>query len=168
MLYEAWAEYASTNGMHLTNSNLFWEVGKAFLRGKIVSYMSQFKRHSLKQFQQTSDTLRLAHEALTQNRTLATIKAWQLAKCSFYLWAEQKEAAKTSYSTVHVHIFGNKVGKLLAKLCAGPRWPMYISALKNAAGSIVTSPMEISKILASDYTSLYSEDPIDQKQWRLC
>lgn len=93
---------------------------------------------------------------------MAAIKAWQLAKHTFDLWAEQQDSAKTSYSTLYFHRFGNKAGKLLAKLCAGPRRPTYISALKNTTGSHFTSPAEISKVLADYYSSFYSEDPIDQ------
>lgn len=44
MLYDAWAEYASTNGAHITDPNLFLEAGKAFLRGKIISHTSHFKK----------------------------------------------------------------------------------------------------------------------------
>lgn len=80
----------------------------------MISYMSQFKRHSWQQFQQASETIHLAHKALTQNHTLATIKAWKLAKRSFDLWAEQQEASKTSCSALRFHRFGNKAGKLLA------------------------------------------------------
>lgn len=54
------------------------------------------------------------------------------------------------------------MGKLLAKLCSGPRRPTHISTLRNAAGSLVTSPAEISKLLAEYYADLYRADPIDQ------
>lgn len=63
----------------------------------------------------------LAHETLTETRILANIKAWQLAKRNFDLWVEQLEAAKLSYTTLHFHKFGNKVGRLLVKLWSGPR-----------------------------------------------
>lgn len=58
MLYNAWVEYASTNGAHLTDPKLFVEAGKAFLRGKIISYTTQFKRYSRQQYMQASETLR--------------------------------------------------------------------------------------------------------------
>lgn len=50
------------------------------------------------------------------------------------------------------------VGKLLAKLCSGPRQPTNISTLKNTVGSIFTSPAEISKLLADYYSTLYSKE----------
>lgn len=156
-LYEAWAEYASTNGAHIKDPNLFWEVDKAFLRGKIISYTTQFKKHSRQQYMQASNALRLSHERLTLNRAPDNIQTWQQSKCSFDTWADQQEAAK-SYSALHFHRFGNKAGKLLAKLCSGPRRPTHISALINTAGS----PAEIGKLLADYYTTLYSKHTTDQ------
>lgn len=50
---------------------------------------------------QASEALRLAHETLVYTYTSTTIKAWQLAKHNFDLSAEQQEAVKTSYSTLH-------------------------------------------------------------------
>lgn len=37
VLLFAWAEFAKTNEAHLSTPNLFWEAGKAFLRGRIIS-----------------------------------------------------------------------------------------------------------------------------------
>lgn len=73
VLYQTWEEYTSTNGAHISDPNLFWEAGKAFLRGKIISYIVQFKKHTRQQYMQASEALRLAHEKLTLNRTLANI-----------------------------------------------------------------------------------------------
>lgn len=78
--------------------------------------------------------------------------------------AKQQESVKLPYSILKFHRFGNKAGKLLATLCSGPRQPPYISTLKNPAGSLVTTPVEVSKLLTEYYTSLYSEDPIDQEK----
>lgn len=86
---------------------------------------------------------------------------WQQAKRNVDLWAEQQEVANMLYSTSHFHKFGNKVGKLLAKLCSGPKWPTHISAMKYVAGSLVTSPAAISKLLADYFTNLYSADLTD-------
>lgn len=40
---------------------------------------------------------------------------------------------------------------------------IYLYCLKNTAGSIITSPKEIVKLLADYYTSLYSENLIELK-----
>lgn len=109
-----------------------------------------------------SEMLRSAHATLTHNHTLDNIKAWQLAKQNFDLWAEQQGASKTSYSTLNFYRFGNKKGTFLSWLCTGPKWSNYISALKNTAGSLVTSPAEITKLLTDYYTSLYSGKLTDQ------
>lgn len=62
MLFEAWAEYTSTNGAHITDHKLLWEAGKAFLRGWITLNTTQFKRHSRQQYMQSSEALLSAHE----------------------------------------------------------------------------------------------------------
>lgn len=103
----------------------------------------------------------MAHEQLTLNRTTENIQKWRQAKSTFDLWAEQHEAAKTSYSQLHFHRFGNKAGRLLAKMCSGPRRPTRISALRAKTGSLVTSPAEISNLLVEYYTNLYKADPTD-------
>lgn len=63
-LMAAWVEFAETNGVHLTTPYLFWEPGKVFLRERIISYTSQFKRQSHLKYQQASKSLSLAHLSL--------------------------------------------------------------------------------------------------------
>lgn len=82
-LNTAWNDYVSTNGAHITEPNLFWEAGKAFLRGTIISYTTQFKKHSKQQYRQASEALRTAHDCLTLNRTPDNIRTWRQAKCTF-------------------------------------------------------------------------------------
>lgn len=44
----------------------------------------------------------------------------------------------------------------------GPYKLTHIMALKDKVGQFTHSPQEITKVLKAYYTSLYSEDPIDQ------
>lgn len=48
MLSEAWSEYADANASHRENRNLFWEAGKAFILGKIMSYVASYKKNTQK------------------------------------------------------------------------------------------------------------------------
>lgn len=66
-----------------------------------------------------------------------------------------------AYSKLHFHRYGNKAGKLLAKLCAGTRRPTRISTLRNADGSLITSTDDISNIITKYYTDLYAADQTD-------
>lgn len=78
-----WSEYTLNNAEHSDNPNLFWEAGKAFLRGRIISYAASFKRNALKNYKQASSRLHLAQRSLYINNSSDNRKAWQSAKQSF-------------------------------------------------------------------------------------
>lgn len=73
--------------------------------------------------------------------------AWQKAKSNFDMWADTQEHIYKSYSDLQYHKFGNKPGKLLARLCKGAHTPTYISSLKDTKGNTCSSPNDISNIL---------------------
>lgn len=60
-----------------------------------------------------------------------------------------------------LHKFGNKAGKLLARLCKGPYRPMHITSLQDTAGNIKSSQQDINKAMLQYYSSLYANDPKD-------
>lgn len=65
-----------------------------------------------------------------------------------------------------MHNYGNKVGRLLARLCSGQHPPTHIGAIQYPSGSLpsgsnVNVPSEINTLLTNYYTSFYAEDPIN-------
>lgn len=43
-LIDEWREYITLNAGHMTDPVLFWETGKAVIRGRIIAYTSQQKK----------------------------------------------------------------------------------------------------------------------------
>lgn len=59
------------------------------------------------------------------------------------------------------HKFGNKSGKLLAKLCKGPHRPTFIPSPSDPTGNIKSLPQEVSRIMPQFYSTLYAHNPIE-------
>lgn len=66
-----------------------------------------------------------------------------------------------SYVQLQYHNYGNKAGKLLARLTKGKYRPTHITALHNPDGTLSTSPKDINKTLEKFYTNLYAQESID-------
>lgn len=60
------------------------------------------------------------------------------------------------------HKYGNKSGKLLARLCKGPHTSTHITVLKDPSGNLTSSPKDINLILEQFYPALYGPDAIDE------
>lgn len=66
-----------------------------------------------------------------------------------------------TYTQLQLHKFGNKAGKLLARLSKGMYLPTHITALHNPDGIFSTSPKDITRTLETFYANLYAQEPID-------
>lgn len=160
MLKEAWKEYTH-NSSHADNPNLFWEAGKAFLRGRIISFVSAYKKNAHKTYLETSHSLRNAQKQLTERNTPENRKTWQEAKDRFEIWAHNLERKKMTHTQLHFHKFGNKAGKLLARLSKDTYLSKHFTALHNPDSTLSTSPKDINKTLETFYANLYAQEPID-------
>lgn len=78
------------------NPDLFWEAGKTFLQGKVISYVSSYKKNTLKQYQVANKWLHVAQTLLNRQNTPEYRKLWYKAKWLFDLWAENQEHIKLS------------------------------------------------------------------------
>lgn len=161
-LQNAWSEFESYNKVEDTNPITHWEAAKAFIRGKVIAYVTAFKKSSLSKYQTASTTLRQTQQTLYGSNTPENRKAWQEAKRSFDLWADHQERIKGASFDLKLHKFGNKAGKLLARLTKGPHKQTYITTLKNDKDQLTTSPPEIAEILENFYKTLYSEDALNK------
>lgn len=68
---------------HLSDPHLYWEAGKAFLRGRIISYAAGFRRTAALNFKHASDSLREAQCSLLLNDSITTRKVRLDAKARF-------------------------------------------------------------------------------------
>lgn len=84
-----------------------------------------------------------------------------MAKTNVEQWVEAQKSILKTHSELQYHKFGNKSGKLLARLCKGAHVHIHITSLKDTQGILCSSPTDISSILEQYYNTLYSPDPSD-------
>lgn len=116
------------------------------------------KERSLTNFREASDHLRHAQAQLSTSNTPTHCDIWRNAKTNFDQWAEYQVCIHKSYSELQYHKFGNKSGKLLAKLYKVAHVPIHITSLKDTQGNSFSSPTDISSIPEQDYNALYDPD----------
>lgn len=125
MLTKEWEEYSTLNAQHTSDSILFWEAGKAYIRGRIISFVAT-QKNQVQKFKEASDNLRLAQRTYTDDPTPLNGQTWQKCKTDFDIWATKYEISKTNYMNLSYYKFGNKAGKMLSHLVRGSRKPVLI------------------------------------------
>ncbi|CAI9605304.1 unnamed protein product, partial [Staurois parvus] len=68
-LKDTWADFQITNTAHVSNPNLFWDAGKAVLRGKIIAFTSAYKKRILHNFTEASNLLRQTQSDMAESNT---------------------------------------------------------------------------------------------------
>lgn len=130
-----WKEFYTANSTHMDDPNLYWEAGKAYLRGRDISYAAAYKKNT---------------QNSPENRA-----EWQVAKRAFDSWADTLELAKRANIDATLHRYGNKAGKF-----GGPHHPTHITLLGDSSGT--TIPQEVSKAILKFYSSQNACDPVDK------
>lgn len=111
----AWTEFATANSSHAINPNLYWDAGKAYLRGWVISYTASYKKNTLTSYRKASSRLRLAQRAISAQDSPENRDEWRKAKCEFDTWADILELTKWAHADATLYKFGNRLGKLLAR-----------------------------------------------------
>lgn len=163
--HETWAEYAATNATHGTNPNLFGKQQTLYYAVGLSHLQPLTKRES---------------SIITMKRVIAYVRPNPNYSMSTLPWTETSDEKPNKISTyglthrIHkshlnlkYHKYGNKPGKLLAKLCKGNHTPTHILLLKDTQGTTASSSKGIIMILERYYASLYGEDLIDIALLRL-
>lgn len=151
---EAWEDYTTNNADHIHNSTLFWEAGKAYLRGKIISYSTAYKKAIHTNFLKSSDTMRQAQITYQMNPTDDTKKDWLDAKRDFNMRADDKEMLYKDHRDLTMHKFGNKAEKLLSYLTKENFHSIMIKRLKTPDGTDATGPTAINTLLIQFHEKL--------------
>lgn len=109
-LRQTWMDYADTNALHLSAPALYWEASKAYMRGKIMSYVTAYKRKAHRSYLEASDRLRCAQVLLSTHPSLQTKDSWTKAKREFELWDHRISILKSSYGDLTINM-AIKLGK---------------------------------------------------------
>lgn len=78
-------EYSFHNDKDDIHPTIFSEAGKAFMRGRIISYVAAHKKEVHDRFKLASKTLRTAQLEYQQNPNTTTQQNWQAATLQFNL-----------------------------------------------------------------------------------
>lgn len=67
MIRKEWEDYLSLNAQHKSTPTLFWEAGKAHMRGRIILYVTAQKKQHVQKFKEASEKLRIAQQTYTNS-----------------------------------------------------------------------------------------------------
>lgn len=155
MIKQEWEHYSMDNAQHTSDPILFWEAGKAHIRGRIISYMANHRKQQAKKFQEASVKLRRAQHSYTTIPTPHNRAQWQAAKTEFDITATRYELNKSSYRDLRYYRYGNKSGRMLSYLIKGNTKPPLIPPMKNELGQTTTSYAQVNEVFQKYYEKLY-------------
>lgn len=99
-----------------TTLPICWDTGKAVLQSSILAIATSYKRKVLKQYKEASDCLRHSQIQLSQNNSP---DHGEKPRLILICGRKLKERIHQSHLDLQYHKYGNKSGKLLARLCKG-------------------------------------------------
>lgn len=111
-----WEEYSQYNDAHKLNPTLFWEAGKAFMRGRIISNVAAFKREIPKNYAQTSALLRESQLKFQKSGQLKAKQEWFTARLQFNMCQGSVEMLHTDQRDLKLLRYGSNLGKSLSHL----------------------------------------------------
>lgn len=141
-----------------------WEVSKAYIRGKIISYASKQKREQLKRISTLETELRELERKLSMQYSDATLKH----VCDLKLQINEIYNKKIEYALFRLNSnfyeSGEKSGRLLARQLKKKEASYTIPAIRDEKGELKTSAGEINKVFLTFYKKLYESEVVYDKQ----
>lgn len=135
-----------------------WEASKAYIRGQLISFVSNRKRN------ETARITQLLKEIKEVDQRYAVDPAPDLYKERLSLQAELDLISTTAVRTALLrsrqsfYESGDKAGKLLSYQARAEASSRLISAIRSDSGVALTDPSDINKTFVEFYTSLYTSD----------
>ncbi|KAM4029731.1 LOW QUALITY PROTEIN: uncharacterized protein ACNLHF_022387 [Anomaloglossus baeobatrachus] len=151
-----WEEFIFDNREHIDQTALFWNTAKTVLRGRILLYVSSLKKKVKEGYSESSAKLRHAYTEFLQNPSAQNREHWKLVKQEFEMWLDRREQMYRTRQEVELLRYGNKAGKLLARLAKGHSQVSPIVRIKQTRqGKVTSDPKNINAILQDFYKDLY-------------
>lgn len=156
--------YFQTNQTPDSNPGIVWEAHKTVIRGIFIKHGSRIKRDKERQLNLLLTKLQ-ATESKHKNipsqvieRELVEIRTQINDLLQYRAKAALQKCRKTSYA------YGDKCGKILAKLTKEQRLQSYIPHIMSSKDQRIALPMEISKAFRDFYASLYKIPSVTNPQ----
>lgn len=109
----------STNNSPEISASTLWEMGKAFLRGPIISYTAAKRKSTLaKQLELERDIVTLGRD-FKESFSTSVLKKMEAARSSLDQLLTQKAESAIFYARHRLFESSNKPGRLLPRLAQG-------------------------------------------------
>lgn len=157
-LESQWELFISTNDSPEVSASTLWETGKAYLRGAIISYMAAKRKNTLaKQLELEQQIMTLDRE-FKATSSMSVFKKLEAARSALNQLLTQKAESAIFFAKHRLFEFGNKPGRLLARLAKGQTGSRVIPSLRDSTGAEHFETKSICKIFKDFYQKLYSSE----------
>lgn len=130
-IIQVWEEYFEYNAQHRSNPNLFWETGKSFLRGRIISYAKAQKKHTRDWYIAAGKALWEAVHWIPDHKSQRTLER--------QTWLDKLEHTWADHIALKYHKHAHKAGKLLVQLVQGEFRPVHIAKMRTETVEVCSS-----------------------------
>ena len=154
--------FFETNDTPDIDSNILWETFKAYLRGQIISYVSNYRKLEQSQLIQISTDVRSLDDQYSVNPSPALYTKRLQLQAQYDLLSTGKVERQLLQSRQRYFEQGDKAGKLLAYQAKVANASRLIPRIQMPDGEIVTDPAKISKTFSDYYTNLYASETCTQ------
>uniref|UniRef100_A0A3B3BIE4 Endonuclease/exonuclease/phosphatase domain-containing protein n=1 Tax=Oryzias melastigma TaxID=30732 RepID=A0A3B3BIE4_ORYME len=149
-----WEGFIAINKTPGMSPSTLWEAGKAYLRGAIISYTSAQKKKELKIQLDLEQTVAELEVQFRQHPTGSVAKQLEAARSALNQLLTKKAQTHIFYAKHRLFEFGNKPGRLLARLAKNKIGVNTIPALTDSNGKRQSKSADINKIMKLFYQDL--------------
>lgn len=153
-----WTSFLEINDSPKSSASLLWETWKVVLRGKIISYSVHKKKKDKEkevQLEERIKELEILHANNQSESIYIEIREKKILLNEIINKRNQFLIHRLRQETFH---HSNKSGKYLASQIKRNKERTAITSIRNSAGKLTNSPVEINKIFQDYYIKLYSSD----------
>lgn len=133
-----------------------WETFKAYMRGQIISYVSNLKKLERAELESITKEISKIDKLYAVAPTSALYKERLQLQSKFDLLTTSKVQKQLFLIRQRYFETGDKAGRLLAHQARTAALSRLIPKIKATSGEVTSNPIEINKIFHSFYSDLYA------------
>ncbi|XP_053544800.1 olfactory receptor 502-like [Bombina bombina] len=162
-LINKFKEYLHFNSEFADRPEIFWGAAKAVLRGEITAYAAMISKKMKKREKEVTNSVTNAYNRYFLQNTPFLWAKYIKAKSERDAMALLVETQRELRFQAKLYRFGNKSGKLLAKLAKGDNKPPMIERVLHR-GKLLVKTEDILEAFTEYYRDLYSARTADKSQ----
>ncbi|XP_053568619.1 protocadherin Fat 4-like [Bombina bombina] len=156
-------EYIHYNQEYRDRPVIFWEAAKAVLRGEIIAYNAMRNKKLNLREQELNNAVINSYNRLLITKNSVNWAKYIRAKNDKDTFSIYRESQKDLKLQSKLYRYGNKSGKLLARLVKSDKKSSFIEKLYSG-GKLLTENEDIYKEMAEYYQELYTSRDSDPSQ----